>query len=261
MATEVYPNAPLQLVAFEVGFQSESALSDAALLDALASALPTGCEIHLAPRGLLRDSNDGSGLEAPMFRLVGRGRTLAVTLWRRVITVEETDYRHFDDYCRTLAPILDALCSGQEARPIHRIGLRYVDEVHAPHPVESLEDWRPYVHEALVWPTDLVDTVPETMSAAFSVPLGESNSLHVRTAILPGPALQSDNAGLRLRLRPDTPSFVLDCDASHSPMPAPRVYVTTEILEILGHLRGATNAMFERVFTDRARDVFREESR
>lgn len=257
MDSEVFSNAPLQLVACEITFGDEVSGDHAALLTALRTVVPEPVAVEFAVP-LLKTKHGTDEAETALFRIVGRQNTIGVTVWRSSLVIEDTDYVHFAGFSELVHDLVAAWQAAQGVRAVARIGLRYIDELHVSVPVSNAADWSPYVGPALSWTQDLCDASPEGVSTFFTMSLGPEEMLAVRTAMVPNRALVSVKDGLRLRQRPEGPAFILDCDASHAPVDVPAArYDADVVVERLGVLRAAAGRMFGRVFTDAARDVFR----
>lgn len=253
---EVFPNAPLQFVVCEIAYPPPA--QDApGLLDAVRAVVANEHPVvTFAPPGLLRAA-EGSDPEAAMFRLVAFDDTVSVTVWRRALVIEHSDYTHWSDFKALVAPLVEAVFETAPPPGVGRIGLRYVDEVHVPGPPASLMDWAPYVHPAFLWPTQLVAAPVLGAAAGFGFPVGPHRAVNVRAAMLPTRAITTSGA-LRLRHRPDTPAFLLDCDGFYQPPEVDTELGPHGIVEICGELHTALDKLFEDAFTDAARDVFRE---
>lgn len=259
MTGEVFTNAPLQLVAFEIVATLPQGRADTELISIVSSAIgDPGARLELAPT-IVRQGRNGTDIEGALFRIIGLNSTVAVTIWRTAVVVEHTNYLHFADFFEFLKGIMTALYETSETYSVTRLGLRYVDEVHIDGPADTLSNWEGYLNPALLWPLQYVGRDVQRVANACSVTIAEHKIVNVRSALLPGRALQPDQGPLELRPRPDTPSFLLDCDGVYEPSsPAPKLEVK-EIFEIITELHIATDEIFQKTFTEVTRkDVFRK---
>lgn len=256
---EVFPNAPLQFVVCEIAYPP--AAEDApGLLEAVRAALGDGrAVVTFAPPGLLRAA-EGTEPEAAMFRLVALDDTVSVTVWRRALVIEHSDYKHWAEFQALVTPLVKAVFSTAPPPGVGRIGLRYVDEVHVPGPAASLLDWAPYLHPAFLWPTQFVDAPVLGAAGGFGFPVGPHRAVNVRTAMLPTRALATSGP-LHLRDRPETPAFLFDCDGFYQPSELDTHLGPEGIVGICTELHTALDKLFEDAFTDAARDVFRGKER
>lgn len=252
---EVFPNAPLQFVVCEIAYPPPSQ-EPPHLPDSVKDALgDPDAELTFAPPGLLRAA-EGSDPEAAMFRLVGYGETVSVTVWRRALVIEHSDYQHWSEFRALLASLVKAVFDASPPPGVGRIGLRYVDEVHVPDSPATIQGWAPYVHEAFLWPTKLVDAPVVGAAAGFGYQIGSHRAVNVRAAMLPARAVASTGP-LRLRQRPDTPAFLLDCDGFYQPPELDTALASDDVVGICDELHTALDKLFDDAFTDIARNVFR----
>lgn len=261
-SSEIFPNAPLQLVAFEMRFIPAPRGEDTHMLEALRNALADpGARSEFAPPTLRAPTRASGGVvESALFRLIAFNATVAVTVWRSAVVVEHTDYGHFSEFHGLLARLLEAFYNSVPIGGVERLGLRYVDELHVPAPVNQLADWQPYIHPAFFCPLLLLADLPVTGARGeFAVSAGPHQTVTVRHALLPGRALRPGES-LTLRDRPDTPAFLLDCDGAYQPPEPDAAMETGATLSIVTALHHATSTIFKSAFTELTRDtVFRKE--
>lgn len=258
---EVFPNAPLQLVAVEVTYGATDLDVDTGLFAALRDVM--GGEAQTRFGGLLRmvgppDPSGATPGESILFRMTGRDRTVSVSAWPTSLVVECSDYDRYEAFRRLLVDVFDAYAQYVRPTSLTRFGMRYIDEVHVDAPIRSTTDWLPYVNPAILAPSTLIESHVTNLATGFTIDLGEARSVNVRCATSPSRALGSEGP-LRLRDRPDTPALVLDIDAIYEPSGGPmQGPVTGElVVGVADSLRPAVRAVFDAVFTDTALRTFR----
>lgn len=256
MASEVFVNPPLQLVAFEAIWQFERSIGQAslAILEDLRRPLPDA-EVDLSPPAI-RISPDSPQPETALFQVVARERTLAVTLWRNAVVIECTDYQHFDDFVSLIANVVRALVTGIGPLPLTRVGLRYFDEIHAPDTTLEISTWQPWIASELLTTGTLLSGGRQTdmYAGGVSVTLGEERHLTFRYALTQTPIQKP--GPLSLRPRPASPALILDTDGFWLPV-EPRRQTTEEIVAIIRDLYEPTHSMFGKVPTEACKDMFR----
>lgn len=258
---EVFPNAPLQLVAAEVTYAATELNVDTGLFAALNAVLGGNAQTQLG--GTVRvsgppDASGGAPGESILLRMTSQDQTTSVSAWPTSLIVECTDYDRYETFRSLVQNVVDAYAQYMEPAEVSRFGMRYIDELHVATPVASVADWAPYVNPVLLAPSTLVQQRVTNLVSGFSVDLGHHKTVNVRCATTPSRAMASEGP-LRLRNRPDTPAFVLDIDAIYQPAGKPMIGPVTGALvtELADALRPAVRAVFDAVFTDAALASFR----
>lgn len=258
---EVFPNAPLQLVAVEVTYRATDLDVDTGLFFALREVIGGEAQTRLGGQLRMVGPPDPSGAapgESILFRMTGRDGTVSVSAWPTSLVVECSDYGRYEEFRQLVTDVFDAYARYVQPTSLARFGMRYIDEVHVDTAIASTSDWLPYVNAALLAPSTLVDSHVTNLATGFTIDLGEDRSVNVRCATTPSRAMDSEGP-LRLRDRPDTPALVLDIDAIYEPTAKPmQGTVTGELVAGLADsLRPAVRAVFDAVFTEAALTTFR----
>jgi len=252
---EIYPNAPLKLVTFEL--RCAPFELPAATLDGFVAALQEHYPIRgpglphlvLGPEGPLASTGG-----ARMFDL---DRREAVTLDSQRLTFETACYRRFEDFRASIAQILNALTALDVALVPVRVGLRYIDEIDEallPEP----RDWARYVAPALASPLQHFDPAPLEHQSAALFGGAEGHNVVLRYGLLRQPAV--DPAGpLVIDAPPRGPYYLIDIDSAwqgEAPVPP----LDRWLLAKLDELHAPIRHLFETAITEELRnEVLRKE--
>jgi len=263
--SEVFPNAPLQLVAFELIFQPNPNLAAASTLSALgawADAEESTVELapQTPPRVLGQPPNITLSLEPALFRIMAESKTLSITLWRNSLTVEHSEYERYGDFRMLLLNILTSLLVVADLSPIERLGLRYIDELHVPADIGTAQQWEPYINKALLAPLDLVSAAKTSnLGGTLELELNDDRFVNVRYATVRGPATRG--GAIKLRPRPSTSFCLLDTDGFWLPPGGAPLVGADDVLKVCDDLHRAVDDIFDLVVTEHCRNtVLRKEA-
>lgn len=267
---EIYPSAPLALVAVEVRFPQAPAET------------PLPASVQRSFRDILGDDwvmeqqkvqqaevSFAPGApavqtvrETVVPRFTVRDRTWAVALAEASLTVETTAYRHYPAFRAVLERAFQA--AGQLLQPdgISRVGMRYIDEVRVPGmDADDLAAWRDWLPASLFppaiddGPAGRLD--PAAWQGTVRYATGPERSLVLRYLTHQGYAVEPRGTLSRPALPPPGPLFVLDFDSFWEPSDIP-VFDPVDLLRECDALRAPVRAAFDSVVSDRLRDeVFR----
>lgn len=165
---ELYPNAPIVLVAAEVRHPAADVLSaaqHAVLKRALSEHLP------LSNPAIVTNVTAVGGAPPQVQqtvspRFTSRDRTTSVTFHTGALVVETTRYGQFERLMELLTVAIDARLSLGGLDGLERVGLRYIDEIRVPEPSEArtadavglgagggpVADWAEWVAASLLGP-------------------------------------------------------------------------------------------------------------
>lgn len=260
---EIYPNAPLQFVAFELRIPYSPGLATldgtsrvyAALqnlVPIIQPALPAGFEIP---------ANATVTITAGPTRMIDRHRGLSVIVGPSQIVVETSRYSQFEDFEVTLRKVLELVAEVAPIAGIQRVGLRYIDEIRVPG-VKSPADWEPYIAPSLLAGLHLDDNfLPSASQGSVEFDIADSQKTVMRFGAMEG-FVVDPNGPLRLRNPSEGPFFLLDLDSywavsSDAEMPE---FSPQAVHDICAKLRAPVRALFEAAITNRLRDeVLRKE--
>lgn len=259
---QLYPAAPLRLVAFEVqyGFAPTLATEQgrAEVYRRLRDAYPiadaqmtVGFEFVVGPAGGAAQPQP----QAAELVLIDRERKRSVTVGATALTVQSVVYEGVDELERTIAAALEAVADAGISTT-RRIGLRFVDEIRAAG-IEHAADWLPYISDDLVSPLRFAGEYA-VEHAQGVLGLRVDDDIHVLMRFGPGTGFAVNPEG-RLRLPPpEQPQFfLLDIDTFWvDPADEQRPFDADEVLALYRRLDDPAHALFERAITDRSRDLF-----
>ena len=259
---EVFPKAPLQLVAAELTYPATDLSVDTDLFAAVQNVLGGHVQSQLGGQFRLTEPPDASGsspAQSLLFRMTTSDRTVSVSAWPTSLVIECSEYERYEQFRALLVAVVDAYVRFMAPAAISRFGMRYIDEMHVATPIASVSDWAPYVNEALLAPAGLVQQRVSNLATGFSVDFAEHRTVNVRCTTTPSRALASEGH-LRLRERPDSPAFVLDIDAVYQPpQPVPAKVTGAFVAGLADQLRPGVRDVFDAVFTAEALKTFRDD--
>lgn len=267
---EVYPNAPLVLVAAEIRHPDAGPLSprqQQRLKAALADVLPltrslrrAGMVASFPAPGQPPQVKEVPEMVSPRF--VSRDQTTSVTVNQDALVVETTAYPGFE---RFLVLLRRALTSRLDAGPldgVERVGLRYIDEIRVPS-VGEASAWSDWVQPAVLGPDHLADEVglsPQVWQGvaayAGSLSVGggfDKLALVLRYGIGDGYAVDTGDQ-LRRATPPPGPFFLVDIDSYWSSSNNIPLFDPDTVASVVEGLHTPVRDVFERLITNRLRD-------
>ncbi|MFF2816343.1 TIGR04255 family protein [Kitasatospora cineracea] len=260
---EVYPNAPVVLVAIEVRHPTAEPLAKAAIADlkrSLAREFPlympaTTLTFTVSPTGMAQDPQT-----AP--RYVSRDKTASVTFREDAIVVETTRYEHYERLREMAALAVDVRQRVAPVDGVERIGLRYINEVRVPE-LRSSADWAEWVAPALAGPTALdpptgLDLNTWQGTAIFGDPTGSGAA--VRHGSFEGYAV-NPGGDLKRPAPAPGPFFLIDIDSYWTAQGETPNVEQEELLTCLDGLNSYVKVLFEGLITDRLRNEVLRDAR
>ena len=268
---EVYPNAPLALVAVEVRFPNS------------AGTRPLPMNLQRSFRDLLGEgwviesqkiqqvsvavSAAGAVPQATSMltiqRFTVRDRTLAVAITEESLTIEATRYRHYPEFRETVARAVAAAAEVLLPDGIVRVGMRYIDEVRVPDIAEEAPSaWQEWVDASLIAPelgamsdAGFVSTGWEGV-AQYST--GPDKKLVLRYG--PRAGYVVNPVGPLKRTAPPGPGplFAMDFDCFWEPPDIPE-FDPGIIMDTCDKLRRPIRALFDMLVTDKLLAEFTKE--
>jgi len=259
---EVFPNAPLALVAAEVRFTDAARLRQQQTRDEVAIALE-GLFPYAEPFQRA-DFNLAGGVpsQAPQHDgmvLSNGSSTETLTIMADSLIYQTTAYRGFEGLLESMTAACDTLVAAGIQPAMRRVGLRYVDEVRVPVTISDVRQWSRWIDDRLighlaVGPDDVPVTVTQTI-ATFD--LGDDLGFTFRCAAMDeGTIVVSEHLS-----RPpveDGPFFVLDLDGFMDFTSQAAVPLSAKtICDSLSAAHVPCGTAFQRSITDEARALFR----
>jgi uncharacterized protein (TIGR04255 family) len=249
-AHEVYPSAPLRFVAFEARFSPipyfETEDGRLAIYDCLRDRFPV---LQQQPEPVIPRL-----AESQLLRVVDRTRTIAATVAPAAISLETSEYRHFNWFSELIENTLSRLARIAPIPTVQRVGLRYTDEIRV-RGIGQPKDWLPYVDPTLLGPLGLVDGLtPEEHHAQVSFRVHDHHQVHLRYGALEGWSVDPGGP-LRVPNQGAGPYFLIDLDsfwtAPSTDFPEFSIAGTVGLVQ---ELHGPIRRLFEASITEQLRD-------
>ncbi len=261
---EIYPNAPLRLVAFEARFPNVPPFGAAMAPDQIrralkrdfprADAAAVATSVEFGPGGVR------SGSEV-RHRFLSADKTTSVTLGAQSLTVETTSYKRFEQFRDVIGDAVEVVAATEEVTGLLRVGMRYIDEIRVPQPPEKLSEWGVYVDPALVAAADFPPGTAHQFLGVVDSQVADGQAITMRFGVLSTGQVVDPSGPLRVPHDDpsDQPLFFIDIDsywtAPEHELPG---FGRDAVVEICDRLHEPTRALFEAAITDKLRDdVFR----
>ena len=209
---EIYPKAPLKLVAFEIRYSASPRLESdhwEPVFERLREELPI---LTPPPRHELQIGPDGPRERARGRRFMNRARTCSATLFDESATLEASAYVRFEDFSGLARRLLVAIdeCAGIPS--VQRLGLRYIDEIQVPgFDPAAVSDWSRYIAAQLLEPTrDRHEVVDFRVGVGLRI--HDDHQVGFRYGRLEEPVVDPEGP-LKIIDSPTGPYFLLDFDS------------------------------------------------
>lgn len=259
---EIYSRPPVAMVTAQAMFTDSPRLHQPENLEAFAAALQ-----HRLPQAeqvaSMAMQEAGPGLQPQMVPQVGLvlrnpDATESITLTSWSVTFETTTYRDFETFRSGLVEACETLVSLNIRPAMRRIGLRYINEIRVPEPVNNVRDWSTWVNSDLLGSLRMTDdeTPVRAVQGAVAYDLGNGGGLNVGYAAL----LQGTVVTPQFLVRPPIPPgpcFVVDVDGYYEFAEAALPLNSEVVDDLQTTVHGPIGSAFQRAITDNARSVFR----
>jgi uncharacterized protein (TIGR04255 family) len=259
---EVFPNAPLALVAAEIRFTDAARLRQQQTKDEVTIALeerfPFAEPFQRADLSLTL-GGPPQIQERLGVVLKNASSTETLTIMSESLTYETTAYGSFEELLEAVVAACDALVAAKVRPAVQRVGLRYIDELRVPEPITDVRQWGKWINDRLighltVGPEDFPATTTQSVS---TYDLGDGKGLNFRFAALnQGPIVVPQFLN-----RPSIesgPFFVLDFDGFHDFSGQDAVPLSSAVVrETLSTVHVPCGTAFQRSITGEARTLFR----
>jgi uncharacterized protein (TIGR04255 family) len=260
---EVFPNAPLALVAAEIRFTDAARLRQQQTRDEIAIALedrfPFAEPLQQASFNLTLGGGQPQFQEQIGVVLKSASNTESFTLMSESLTYETTAYHNFEELLEAVTAACTALLEAKVRPALTRVGLRYIDEVRVPDPVTDARQWSRWIDARLVGhlalgPDDFPATSTQTVS---TFDLGEGRGLNFRCAALDQGTIVVPQHLKRSPVE-SGPFFVLDFDGFRDFTDMDPVQLSAPVVsDSLSAVHVPCGTAFQRSITDEARALFR----
>ncbi|WP_417233816.1 TIGR04255 family protein [Arthrobacter sp.] len=257
---EVYPNAPLVSVSFELRHpESEMPTSKQRSLfkDLIREHLPvmrirqsTVQTFEIGPAG---PSHQVVNEDVPKY--FNRENTMAVSLLKGSTLVETTDYPGWEKF----REIVSAACQARDRiggiDGIERIGLRYIDEIRIPG-TNATPDWKTYLNESLLGPRDGGGAGMGLQQWQGMAVYGPESGRSLVLRYASGDGFAADPNGELRRKSPSYPGpfFLLDIDSFWIPESGFPEFSDSLLLAEGDALHAPVRQTFENLITDQLRN-------
>jgi uncharacterized protein (TIGR04255 family) len=263
---EMYPNAPVALVAAEIKYPGEigtpvpsrvqhalgDALGDEWVFDPV--VVPqAGISVQVGRQPI---TSQPAGFPASaLLRFADRQKGSAVAFTGGSVAVETTRYQNWPTFRSTLETAIRAAEKLLRPSGITRAGLRYIDEVR----VGGIEgaEWDGWLSPSVLPPASpamaKAGWPPVAWTNLAQYTIGEHRNLVLRygpQSAQPGFTVKPDGPLLRPGPRPAGPFFLLDFDASWQPTGVPR-WDSDLLLKTYDELRRPVRKLFDEIVTER----------
>jgi uncharacterized protein (TIGR04255 family) len=210
---EIYPNAPLKLVAFELRYPPvrafDSDQGQQAVYERLRDQLPI---LGAPPVTTFEVGPSGPRQTGQGMRVLDRRRTETVTVTDQALTVETSAYTRYEEFAALLKQALIAANDVGQIPAALRVGLRYIDEIHVPG-VQTVEDWRDYITDDLLAPAFFEGYSTLDYRGLLGLQVAGDSVVTVRFGVVEAPVVDP-NGPLRIRDSPEGRYFLLDVDCA-----------------------------------------------
>ncbi len=257
---EVYPNAPVVLVACEVKFPTTAPMSPSQqrrLKDGFSKSFPL---VKPVTRQTVTVTNGGSPeiSEETVPRYTTRDRTSAVTVGAESMVVETTKYGRYEDFREAMEFALAALAEVNRPDGFERVGLRYIDEIRTPDVDSQALSWAAWIDASAIGPAGL--------STAFGFPVrdwqglvrfdpAEDRIVVLRYGPREGYAVDPRGSLRRAGAIPEPGSyFLLDIDSFWESSGDIPEFETSKLIALLDLLHAPVRSIFESLITERLRE-------
>ena len=251
---EVYPNAPLVLVALEVRHPTTELLTQMqlnALKSRLASKFPLMRKAKEASFQFGLPGGPPETVVEEFAKFFNRENTISISMRSSSIVIEASDYPGWEAFRAIAAEALSARIAVSVLDGIERVGLRYIDEIRVPQPEAGWDEW---LSSSVLGPLSTGIAMSLTAWQGNAV-YGDANSsaLVLRYGLYDGAAV--DSSELR-RIRPIAHSkfFLLDIDSYWIPDNGTPEFEIEHVLGVIDRLHDPVRSLFESLITTRYRD-------
>lgn len=254
---EVYPNAPVVLVALEVRHPTAGPLTYAQRLkikQRLGKQLPilkSGQLTMLQATVGATTVPEVSTEEFPKY--FSRDNTIAVSIRSEAIIVETTRYVRWEHLRELTGKVLAARQEIDGVDGVERVGLRYIDEIRVPD--DTGEDWASWVDSTLLGPAPVGEPLGLRAAQWHGITVFESGPDRA-VALRYGPreGYAVDPGGDLKRPAPAPGAFFLmDIDSFWTPSDGVPELDIEMLLTTCDELHAPVRSLFERLITDRLR--------
>ncbi|NUU05192.1 TIGR04255 family protein [Leifsonia sp. C5G2] len=257
-AREVYPNAPIVLMAVEVRHTQCEPL-DRRQVTQMSGLLR---DIFPLPGEISEVSVEFQGAAQPVQQVVSlprwttRDKRTALTVRQNALVLETTQYGSYERVKSLFHRALEARASVERPAGVDRIGLRYIDEIRVPLANSGQRpDWNQWINSALLGPVEVESELglsPVANEGLVVYSGAENTALVLRYGAQDQYAVQS-TSDLRRPLPPPGPLFKLDIDSFWQAGEEVPEFEVGVLLEQADLLHKPVGGVFESMISERLR--------
>ncbi len=259
---EVYPHAPVVLVALEIRHPISESLTPSevrAIKPRLSAHVPISRNAQMTSVQIVPGAAPATSTNVENFtRFVNRESTLAISFRREAIVVETTAYPGWEAFRAIFSEAIDARMDVAPVDGMERVGVRYIDEIRVP-PDEDSVQWEEWVSPSLLAPeSDLPIDLPLSQWQGVAVYGSQpGHTLILRYGPLAGFALDPSSE-LKRKPADGGEFFLLDIDSFWTPAGSIPEIDRDTLISTCNELHAPVRTLFEGLIQDRLRDeVFR----
>lgn len=252
---EVYPTAPVVLVALEVRHPEAEPL-EALERRSIKSHLGKRAPLLKSAQSFTVPLGGGAPAETAMEefpRYVNRDSTLGVSFRQGALAIESTDYVGWEDFMAVITLTFEARQRVAPVDGVERVGIRYINEIRVPDGREG--DWSDWIHSSLLSPetTPPIDLPLAQWQGVKIYGKQPGRALVLRYGPQSGSAVQG-NGEMKLRTESSGPYFLLDMDSYWVPEDGTPEFNSDTLGRICDELHTPIRTLFEGLVTPKLRD-------
>lgn len=271
-ARELYPSAPLKVVAAEVRFPFLPRVLTPAVVTAIADRIEPLLPIGAAGEMQEVSLQSGAGADisiSSQVRFASPNSTTITTLSAQSLIAETTTYERYEQFRKVLSLVMASLLETAKPFGLGRVGLRYIDEIRVPDLVSPTE-WSGFITPDLLAPPSVGerDSNLSRLSWEGVIQYSSANDrkLVLRygalwgQAVVPGGPLRFPQA--KVVEDRERPFFLLDIDSFWAAPGEAEPFDERRLIDLFDDLHEPTRKVFESSITEKLRDeVLRKEVR
>lgn len=254
---EVYPGAPVVLVALEVRHPIADLLTPAeirAIKKQLSAVLP------LELLGQMANVQVSSGISAPDVsiegfpRFLNRRKTMSISFRREAVVLEATDYPGWHEFRELVELMLKVRKETAPVTGVERVGIRYINEIRIPNEIGA-STWSDWLHPSLLGPSLADIGMPLTQWQGVGIyGTQPGQMLLARYGPRSGAAVDA-SSGLRRRHPNESGEFFLiDLDSFWTPEEDVPEFEPDMLMLCCDRLHAPIRTSFEAMISERLRD-------
>lgn len=260
-AQEIYPNAPIRLVAFEIRHPFSLRASQDDAIEAFQKSLGSFPILEVEDTAEL-DMGPIKARTQRVYRLLTRDRRTSLTVRPTSVALETSHYDGYQKFRERIAEVLARLGEDFQIAGVERLGLRYWDEIRLDGESQDFSAFAPYISEHLLRAMEVshsepfaeFEARPVDYRSVLNMELAEQHRIRLTFGASESGQVVHGNGPLTVRsVNVDQPYFLLDIDSFWRPT-AFEDYDEAKILHLCDDLHQPIRSLFETSITDALRD-------